>query len=104
MAQPPQIRDEAWIGDAVLGLFARQRLLEEDAVSGHGLSRQELYSGLTCNQFLSAFGEPTVVEAQIGRLYQREGLEAAFAWMDTHLLPQFRKQLNRRRPGGRKVR
>lgn len=103
MAHSKETRDEAWIGDAVLGLFARQRLLE-DAVPFQGLSRQELYAGLTCNQFLSAFGEPTSVEARIGRIYQREGLEAAFAWMDAHLIPQFRKQLNRRLPGGRKIR
>jgi hypothetical protein len=52
---------------------------------------------MTSNDFLSAFGNPTRVEASIGRLYQEQGLEAAFAWMDANLVPMFRKQTAGRR-------
>ena len=81
-------REAAWIGDAVLALFARQFVLRErDTMDG------EWFTRLTSNDFLSAFGNPTRVEASIGKLYQEEGLAAAFAWMDTHLIPLFRKQM-----------
>jgi hypothetical protein len=29
----------------------------------------------TCNQFLSCHGNPTAVEAEIGVIYQKDGLE-----------------------------
>jgi hypothetical protein len=81
-------REAAWIGDAVLALFARQYVLRErDAMDG------EWFTRLTSNDFLSSFGNPTRVEASIGKLYQAEGLDAAFAWMDTELIPLFRKQM-----------
>ncbi len=82
------IREAAWIGDAVLALFARQFVLRErNAMDG------EWFTRLTSNDFLSAFGNPTRVEASIGRLYQADGLDAAFAWMDAELIPLFRKQV-----------
>lgn len=88
---PPQTRNEAWIGDAVLSLFARQHILRESAsMDGEQLAR------FTSNQFLSAFGNPTEVEAQIGRLYATNGLEAAFAEIETRLLPLFLAQEKRR--------
>ena len=81
-------REAAWIGDAVLALFARQLVLRErNAMDG------EWFTRLTSNDFLSAFGNPTRVEASIGKLYQSGGLEAAFAWMDAELVPLFRKQM-----------
>ena len=81
-------REAAWIGDAVLALFARQFVLRERrAMDG------EWFTRLTSNEFLSAFGNPTRVEAGIGRIYQEGGLEAAFAWMESHLIPLFRKQV-----------
>ena len=81
-------REAAWIGDAVLALFARQFVLRErNAMDG------EWFTRLTSNDFLSAFGNPTRVEASIGRLYQADGLDAAFAWMDAELVPLFRKQV-----------
>jgi hypothetical protein len=83
-----QEREAAWIGDAVLALFARQFVLRErNSMDGDWFTR------LTSNEFLSAFGNPTRVEASIGRLYQQGGLDAAFAWMDTNLVPMFRKQI-----------
>ena len=63
-----QEREAAWIGDAVLALFARQFVLRERcAMDG------EWFTRLTSNEFLSAFGNPTRVEAGIGRIYQEGG-------------------------------
>ena len=70
-------RERAWIGDAVLALFARSWVLRE-----LGRMDGDWFTRLTSNDFLSAFGAPTRVEARIGDLYRREGLEAAFAWME----------------------
>lgn len=83
-----QERENAWVGDAVLALFARQYVLRErKAMDG------EWFTRLTSNDFLSAFGNPTRVEASIGRLFLEGGLEAANAWMDAELVPLFRKQM-----------
>lgn len=83
-----QEREAAWVGDAVLALFARQFVLRErNAMDG------EWFTRLTSNEFLSAFGNPTRVEASIGKLYLAEGLESAFTWMDAELVPMFRKQI-----------
>ena len=85
-------REQAWIGDAVLALYARQFVLRErHAMDG------EWFTHLTSNEFLSAFGNPTRVEAGIGRIYQDRGLPAAFEWMDAHLIPLFRKQVAAKR-------
>lgn len=85
-------REAAWVGDAVLALFARQFVLKErDFMDG------EWFTRLTSNEFLSAFGNPTRVEAGIGKLYLEGGLEAAFAWMEGNLVPLFRKQAANRR-------
>jgi hypothetical protein len=81
-------RENAWIGDAVLALFARQFVLRERHVMD-GV----WFTKLTSNGFLSAFGNPTRVEASIGKLYLEGGLEAAFAWMEAELVPLFRKQM-----------
>lgn len=81
-------REAAWVGDAVLALFARQFVLRErNAMDG------EWFTRLTSNDFLSAFGNPTRVEASIGKIYLEGGLEAAFGWMDAELIPLFRKQI-----------
>lgn len=85
-------REAAWIGDAVLALFARQFVLRErDSMDGGWFTR------LTSNDFLSAFGNPTRVEASIGKLYLSGGLDAAFAWMEAELIPVFRKQMHNKR-------
>lgn len=57
----------------------------------------EWFTRLTSNEFLSAFGNPTRVEASIGKLYREGGLEGAFAWMNSNLIPLFRKQIASRR-------
>ncbi len=82
-----RLRENAWIGDAVLELYARSHILHK-----HGRVDAEMKMRFTCNQFLSCHGNPTAVEAEIGVIYQREGLEAAFAWIRDTLEPLFVKQ------------
>jgi dsRNA-specific ribonuclease len=86
-----QLRQDAWIGDAVLELYARSWILRR-----HGVVDAEMKTRFTCNQFLNCVANPTKVEADIGVIYQREGLEAAFAWIRQHLEPLFEKQENNR--------
>jgi hypothetical protein len=70
-------REAAWIGDAVLALYARQFVLDErkcmDGV---------WFTHLTSNEFLSSFGNPT-----------SEGLAAAHAYIEKEFVPLFRKQI-----------
>jgi hypothetical protein len=89
---------EAWIGDAVLSLYARMKILREDgALDGDKCIR------LTSNKFLGSIGEPTRVEAEIGRRFERDGLTGAFAWIDENLIPVFEKQeQNRQRKPARR--
>ncbi len=84
-------REAAWVGDAVLALFARQFVLRE-----RQMMDGEWFTRLTSNDFLSAFGNPTRVEAGIGKLYLEGGIDAAFAWMNAELVPLFRKQMAKR--------
>ncbi|MBZ2176638.1 MAG: hypothetical protein ACK58M_21475 [Acidobacteriota bacterium] len=87
---------QAWLGDAVLALYVREKILRDD-----GVLDGDKYTRMTSNQFLSAWGEPSAVEAEIGRLYQSEGLAAAFAWIETRLAPTFaRQEQNRRKRRG----
>lgn len=88
---PPETRNAAWIGDAVLSLYVREWLLREQ-----GTMDGERLTAFTSNQFLSAFGNPTEVEAAIGRVYERDGLAAAFAEIEARLLPLFLAQEKRR--------
>ena len=90
-----RILQEAWIGDAVLSLYARAKILQENGrVDGSRLTL------MTSNQFLSALGEPSEVEAELGRTYQQHGLEPAFAWIEERIIPLFNKQeANRLRKG-----
>jgi dsRNA-specific ribonuclease len=79
-----RILEQAWVGDAVLCLYARRRILRESgSVDGENFER------MTSNRFLAAFGEPSEVEAELGRLYESQGLEAAFAWIEQKLMPLF---------------
>lgn len=85
------VRHAAWIGDAVLSLFARTWILRM-----HGAMDGDRLTAFTSNQFLATFGNPTEVEAALGRLYETEGLAAAFADIETRLLPAFLAQEKRR--------
>ena len=82
-----RILQEAWIGDAVLSLYARSKILRED---GH--VNAERLIRMTSNQFLTALGEPSEVEAELGRAYRGEGLDAAFEWIEARIIPLFAKQ------------
>jgi hypothetical protein len=95
-ALSPEIIAKAWIGDAVLSLYARSLVLRDG-----GRVDGERCALMTSNQFLGALGEPTRVEAEIGRVYESAGLDAAFAWIEANLLPLFRKQEQNRRRKGR---
>ena len=83
---------QAWIGDAVLTLFARRWILAETgAIDGERSAR------MTSNQFLNSVGQPDEVEAEIGRVYESQGLDAAFQWIEGRLLPMFQRQEEKRR-------
>jgi pyruvoyl-dependent arginine decarboxylase (PvlArgDC) len=82
-----QVLKDAWLGDAVLCLYARMRILND----GGGIDAAKC-TRMTSNQFLGAVGEPSEVEAEIGRVYAAQGLEAAFAWIEQKLMPVFERQ------------
>jgi hypothetical protein len=84
-------RSDAWIGDAVLGLFARQWVLEHT-----GRMDAELFAAMTSNQFLSTIGNPTTLESRIGRRFLDGGLDAAFALLESEIMPKFLAQHKRR--------
>ena len=94
-----RLRENAWIGDAVLELYVRSRIMEQ-----HGKIDAEMKMRFTCNHFLSCHGNPTAVEAEIGVIYQRDGLEAAFAWIRDTLEPLFLKQEAKRKRTGKEAR
>jgi hypothetical protein len=80
--------EEAWIGDAVLCLYARREILRAvGAVDGKRLQ------SVTSNRFLARFGEPSEVEAEIGRAFERDGLAAAFARIEQTMGAAFAKVL-----------
>lgn len=83
-------RTQAWIGDAVLALYARKWILAEPSIQAK--ERADAFIRMTSNKFLSAIGEPTAMEAEIGRIYESEGLEAAFAHIEEKYVPLFKKQ------------
>ncbi len=84
-------REAAWIGDAVLALYAREFVLRE-----RGCMDGVWFTHLTSNEFLGCFGNPTSVEAIIGNIYRAEGLAAAHTYIETEFLPLFRRQILRK--------
>ena len=83
-------RAQAWIGDAVLALYARKWILAQPGISSK--QRAQHFIEMTSNKFLSAMGEPTAMEAEIGAIYENKGLEAAFAHIEDKFVPLFKKQ------------
>ena len=77
-------REEAWVGDAILALYVREWILREK-----GSMDGEMFVRFTSNDFLRSKGNPTSVEAEIGRVYTTEGLQAGFDWIEEHLYPLF---------------
>lgn len=92
-------RNLAWVGDAVLALFARRWILQQTNISSK--ERAEVFQAMTSNEFLSHFGEPTKIECDIGILFETEGLAKANHYIETHLLPNFIKGQKRNRQPGR---
>ncbi len=84
-------REAAWIGDAVLALYARKFVLAE-----RGCMDGVWFTHLTSNEFLSSFGNPTSVEAKIGDIYHAQGLAAAHTYIEETFVPLFRKQVARK--------
>jgi hypothetical protein len=89
-------RGEAWVGDAVLALYARRWLLRYTPKKMSDADRQQLFELFVSNQFLSSFGEPSQVEAAIGRKFEQEGLVAAFAYIENYFLDSFRRSARKR--------
>jgi hypothetical protein len=89
-------RGEAWVGDAVLALYARRWLLRYTPKKISDADRQRLFELFVSNQFLSSFGEPSQVEAAIGRKFEQEGLLAAFTYIENSFLDSFRKSARKR--------
>ncbi len=87
--QDPRTRAEAWIGDAILALYVREWIL-----SFRGGIDGKLFIEFTSNDFLRLTGNATGVEAQIGRLFKSDGLEAAYAWIEQHLRPRMEQRLH----------
>lgn len=83
-------RTKAWIGDAVLALFAREWILHQKWIQPK--ERAERFIEMTSNKFLSAIGQPTAMEAEIGIVYEKKGLEAAFKHIEATYVPLFKKQ------------
>ena len=83
-------RTKAWVGDAVLALFAREWILKQKDISNK--ERANVFIQITSNQFLSSLGEPTSMEAEIGVVYEADGLHAAFEFIEQKILPLFLKR------------
>ena len=92
-------RDHAWIGDAVLALYARSWILEQSDIPRS--RRAEEFKALTSNEFLSEIGEPTRMEATIGQVYALEGLESAFEWIESNCIPLYLKKRENLRKSSR---
>ncbi len=80
------VLEDAWLGDAVLALFARERIL----ASGQGIDNEKAIR-MTSNRFLSILGDASEVEARIGVLYKEKGLDAAFSLIENEIEPLFLK-------------
>ena len=89
--ETPEDRELAWIGDAVLGLVAREWILER----GKGLDG-EMHRLVTSNDFLRNFGHPTLVEAELGVLFQKDGLDAVRNRFREVIMPKLREVVGNR--------
>ena len=85
------VQEQAWTGDAVLGLFAREWILREERKMD-----AEMFARMTSNHFLNCLGNPTQIEAKIGRIYEKEGLQKSFYYIERELVPLFLKQEKKR--------
>ncbi|MGJ8639036.1 MAG: hypothetical protein ACSHYA_06545 [Opitutaceae bacterium] len=93
-----ELRTKAWVGDAVLALFAREWILKQSDIPVE--KRAEVFIQMTSNKFLSALGEPTKMEAEIGVVYETQGLQAAFDHIEEKFIPIYQKQRKNQRKLG----
>lgn len=94
MKDPREVeKAEAWLGDAVLALLVRDWLLRT-----LGVADGDLQGLITSNRFLSRFGQPTAVEAALGRLWRDQGYTAAESEFQEKFLPEMVRHLRRQRP------
>lgn len=96
--QEDRLRREAWVGDAILALYVREWILQE-----FGIIDGPLFIEFTSNDFLRRTGNPTGVEAQIGRVFKSDGLEAAYAWIEQNLMPKMKDRLRTLKNPNRKA-
>ena len=84
-------RELAWLGDAVLSLFAREHVLTR-------LSRIDTpaFLSLTSNAFLSGIGRATRIEAEIGLVYREQGIVSAFKYIEQRIIPLWSAQQAKR--------
>jgi hypothetical protein len=71
------VRGEAWVGDAVLALYARRWLLRHTTKKMSDADRQQLFELFVSNQFLSSFGEPSQRRQRIENVHQYLRLASA---------------------------
>jgi hypothetical protein len=79
-----------------LGTLARRWLLRHTPKKMSDADRQQLFELFVSNQFLSSFGEPSQVEAAIGRKFEQQGLLAAFTHIEESFLESFRRSARKR--------
>lgn len=91
------LRADAWLGDAVLELYVRSWILKR-----YGHIDADMKTRFTSNQFLNNIGNPTRVEASIGQIHRRDGMEAAWSWIAQYVEPLFLKQEEKRQKKARK--
>jgi len=90
-------QEQAWIGDALLGLFARDWILKREKKID-----AEMFKHMTSNNFLNNIGNPTKIEAKIGRIYKNQGYTKVLDYLEKELIPVFLKQEKKRiRKAGR---
>jgi dsRNA-specific ribonuclease len=82
-----KLQEAAWIGDAVLGLYIREWIMKHEAALDG-----ERFTRFTSNDSLAAIGNPTAVEAGIGEVYSRDGLEAAFRYIEEDIMPHLERR------------
>lgn len=82
----------------MLALYAREWILRQKDIRAK--DRADVFIQMTSNQFLSSFGDPTAMEAEIGIIYEGEGLGTAFQHIESKLLPLFQQQRAKRKQPG----
>lgn len=87
-SEEERLKREAWVGDAILALYVREWILEMT-----GEINGAWFIEFTSNDFLRRTGNPTAVEAKIGRVLQSDGLEGAYAWIEHKLRPRMEERL-----------